>query len=290
MKAVYEVAGISKQALHQYRTRALRKHCQIKQFFEQADAIRDQHPRVGCRKMALDMVCKGWGRDRIEELLLSNGYRVYYPPNYTRTTWAQQELYFPNLIEGLELNSINQVVQTDITYYRIGNRFYYMVLIIDVYSRRIVGHAVSKTLQAEGNIKALVKMLGTRKEGSLSHMIHHSDRGGQYIDREYLKILHHHEIRISMCKEAWENAYSERINRTIKEEYLDGWKIRDYATLRRLLNKAVKHYNHKRRHQSLKWQTPMEFENHVNNLPPHQRPKMKLYNPIETCSQKTCGN
>src|SRR6185503_11878638 len=122
MKAVYEVAGISKQALHQNRARALRKCCQQKEFFEQADAIRHEHPKAGCRKMALDMVCRGWGRDRIEGLLLSNGYRVYYPPNYTRTTSAQHELYFPNLIEGLELNNINQLVQTDITYYRVGNR------------------------------------------------------------------------------------------------------------------------------------------------------------------------
>jgi len=280
MKAVYEVAGISKQALHQNRARALRKCCQQKEFFEQADAIRHEHPKAGCRKMALDMVCRGWGRDRIEGLLLSNGYRVYYPPNYTRTTSAQHELYFPNLIEGLELNNINQLVQTDITYYRVGNRFYYLVLIIDVYSRRIVGQAVSKTLEAEGNIKGLTRMLATRKHDSISNMIHHSDRGGQYIDKEYLKILRENDIQISMCKEAWQNAYSERINRTIKEEYLDGWKISDYATLNRLLNKAIKHYNCKRRHQSLNWLTPLQFEKHVKNLDQDHRPKMKLYNPI----------
>src|SRR5688572_25718031 len=285
MKAVCEVAGISKQALHQYRSRALGRLNQANEFFERADTIRRQHPRVGCRKMALDMIGKGWGRDKIEKLLLDNGYRVYYPPNYTRTTSAQYELYFPNLIEGLELNNINQVLQTDITYYRVGNRFYYLVFIIDVYSRRIVGHAVSKTLEAEGNIKALIKMLGTRKNDSISKMIHHSDRGSQYIDKEYLSILKGNEVQISMCKEAWENAYSERINRTIKEEYLDGWQISDFATLSRLLNKAVKHYNHKRRHQSLDWQTPIQFEKNVNNLAADQRPKFKLYNPIETCAQ-----
>ena len=290
MKAVYEVVGISKQALHQHRVRLLRKVQESNQFFEQADAIRNEHPQVGCRKMALDMICRGWGRDRIEKFLLSNGYRVYYPPNYTRTTSAQQELYFPNLIKGLELNSINQLVQTDITYYRVENRFYYIVLMIDVYSRRIVGHAASKTLEAQGNIKALIKMMETRKNDSLANMIHHSDRGSQYIDKEYLSILKENEIKISMCREAWENAYSERINRTIKKEYLDGWKIRDYATLSRLLNKAVRHYNQKRRHQSLSWQTPIEFEKNVQNLDLNQRPKLKLYNPIETCSQTNCGN
>ncbi len=290
MKALYEVAGISKQALHQGRARGIQRVSEVKQLFEKADAMRREHPRVGCRKMALDLLCKGWGRDRIEELLLRNGYRVYYPPNYTRTTWAQQQLYFANLIEGLELNNINQLVQTDITYYRVGNRFYYLVFIIDVYSRRIVGHAVSKTLEAEGNIKALIRMLEIRKGDPITNMIHHSDRGGQYIDKEYLSILKKNEVQISMCKEAWENAYSERINRTIKEEYLDGWQIRDYETLSRLLNKAVKHYNYKRRHQSLAWQTPLQFEKYVNNINPDQRPKIKLYSPIETCPQKPCGN
>lgn len=290
MKVVYEVAGVSKQALHQHRARALRKIGQAQQFFEQADAMRYQHPRVGCRKMALDMVCKGWGRDRIEELLLSNGYRVYYPPNYTRTTLTQHEMYFPNLIEGLELDNINQLVQTDITYYPVGNRFYYLVLIIDVYSRRIVGYAASKTLEADGNIKALIRMLDTRKHDKIKNMIHHSDKGGQYIDKEYLGILKKNEILISMCTEAWENAYSERINRTIKEEYLDGWTISDYGTLSRFLSKAIKHYNHKRRHQSLNWQAPVEFEKTVKNLPTDKRPKMKLYSAIEAYPQTKCGN
>lgn len=288
MNQVYEVAGISKQALHQHRIRRLQNANKAIEFFEQADTIRKGHPKVGCRKMALDMVCKGWGRDKLEQLLLNNGYRVFYPPNFIRTTYSQQELYYPNLIEGLELNNINQVVQTDITYYRVGERFYYLVFIIDVYSRQIVGHAVSKTLEAEGNIKALNRMLKTRKNESLTKMIHHSDKGSQYIDKEYLNILDRNNIQISMCSQAWENAYSERVNRTIKEEYLDGWLMKDFATLSRLVTKAVSHYNKKRRHQSLNWKTPMQFEQDVKKQHPNDRIKMKLYKHLESCSQYQC--
>ena len=96
--------------------------------------------------MALDLRSKGWGRDKTEQFLLQSGYRINYPPNYKRTTYAQHHLHYPNLIEGLELNNINQLVQTDITYYRVGERFYYLVFLIDVYSRRIVGYALNKTL------------------------------------------------------------------------------------------------------------------------------------------------
>jgi putative transposase len=286
---VYEVAGISKQAVHQHRIRELQNADKMNEFFEKADKIRKEHPRAGCRKMARDMVCKGWGRDKIEDLFLNTGYRIYYPPNYTRTTQAQHELYFPNLIEGLELTNVNQVIQTDITYYRVGDKFYYLVFIIDVYSRRIVGYAVNKTLQAEGNIKALNKMLKTRKNECLNNMIHHSDKGSQYIDKEYLKILKENNIQISMCSQAWENAYSERVNRTIKEEYLDGWEIKDFATLTRLLKKAVNHYNYKRRHQNLSWQTPIQFEKDVKNILPDDRTKMKLYKQLEDYPQNKCG-
>jgi transposase InsO family protein len=289
MKDVYEMAGISKQAVHQHRTREVQAAYKVNEIFEQASKIRMAHPGSGCRKMALDMVCKGWGRDKIENLLLYNGYRIYYPPNYTRTTRSQHELYFPNLIEGLELVNINQVVQTDITYYRVPDKFYYLVFIIDVYSRRIVGYAASKTLEAEGNIKALKKMLETRKRHCLDNMIHHSDKGSQYIDKEYLKILGEKNIRISMCDEAWENAYSERVNRTIKEEYLDRWEIKDFATLSRLLKKAVNHYNQKRRHKSLNWQTPTQFEKTVENLSADDRMKMKLYKPSKSYSQNKCA-
>lgn len=286
MKDVYEVAGISKQAVHQHRIREVHGAYKMKEIFEQANKIRIAHPGAGCRKMAMDMVCKGWGRDKIENLLLGNGYRLYYPPNYTRTTRSQHELYFPNLIEGLELTNINQVVQTDITYYRVADKFYYLVFIIDIYSRRIVGYAASKTLEAEGNIKALKKMIQTRQHDCLDNMVHHSDKGSQYIDKEYLKILDGKNIRISMCDEAWENAYSERVNRTIKEEYLDRWEIKDFVTLSRSLKTAVNHYNQNRRHKSLKWQTPIQFEKNVENLPPADRMKMKLYKHLESYSQK----
>lgn len=227
--------------------------------------------------MALDLRCKGWGRDKVEQLLLQNGYRVQYLPNYTRTTFAQTHLYYPNLIEGLELNNVNQVVQTDLTYYKVGEKTCYIVFLIDVYSRRITGYSVGKTMEAEGNIKALKMLLKTRGKDAVVNMIHHSDRGSQYIDKEYLKLLRDHSIAISMCKEAWQNAYSERINRTIKEEYLNEWNIKDYKTLSLCVAKGVKNYNSKRRHRSLGWKTPIQFEKEVENLAVSERPKMKIY-------------
>jgi putative transposase len=288
MKDVYEVAGISKQALHKARIRRNKTDLKAHEIFEQADKIRKEHPGVGCRKIAMDLACKGWGRDKVEGLLLDNGYRVYYPRRFARATDHRKGFYYPNLIEGLELNNINQVIQTDITYYRIKEKFFYLVFLIDVYSRRIVGYSLSKSLHAAANIKALNKMLALRKPYQLKELIHHSDRGSQYIDKEYRRILSDHGIIPSMCKNGWENAYTERINRTIKEEYLDGWEINDYATLSTNLNKAVNHYNRKRRHESLDMLSPVDFEKNVENMELHQRPKTNIYKQLEWCSQAIC--
>lgn len=277
MKEVFEVAGISKQALHQHHSRKLQKATEAYKFFEGANQIRKEHPGAGCRSMADDLKIKGWGRDKIEQLLLGNGYRLFYPPNYVRTTYSQKDVYYPNLIEGLELNGINQVIQTDITYFKAGGKFYYIVFIIDVYSRRIVGYGASRTLEAEGNIKALKQMLRLRKGQTLTGMIHHSDRGSQYIDAEYRKLLEGNGIKPSMCKAAWENAYTERINRTIKEEYLNRWQITDYTSLVKQLRKAVNHYNQKRKHDGLGKRKPVAFEKEVENLSIENRPKMRLY-------------
>lgn len=288
MSAVYEVAHISKQALHQHRIRSIKKATEAYKFFDLADKERIDHPGVGCRKLANKFKMAGWGRDKVEHLLLDNGYRLYYPPNYTRTTYSQSDILYPNLIEGMELTAINQVVQTDITYYKVGDRNYYIVFLIDVYSREIVGHGVSKTLEAKGNISALKKLFNYRLGHSLTSLIHHSDRGSQYIDLEYRALLQSKGIKPSMCKAAWENAYTERVNRTLKEEYLDRWNITSYRQLVSSVNKAVNHYNHKRWHQSLGNVSPASFAKHVEKLPIDQRPKHVIYKRLESNPQNEC--
>lgn len=278
MKAVCQLMAISKQAVHQYHQKALVKQRQAEEFFEKADAIRNRHPMMGCRKIALKTKRQGWGRDKVEQLLLVSGYKIMYPPNYIKTTRPQYDLIFPNLIEGITLGGINQVVQTDISYIWINGCFYYLVFIIDVYSRRIVGYNAEENMKADANVKALKMMMRIRSQYCLKGMIHHSDRGSQYTCKIYLALLKESKMKISMCKQAWENAYTERINRTIKEEYLAEWKIENYDQLKKAVAKAVKLYNEERPHWKLHGQlSPAQFEKYVNNLAENKRPKMQLY-------------
>jgi putative transposase len=238
--------------------------------------------------MALDLRTPGWGRDKLEHLFLSSGYRVIYPPKQTRTTFPQLDVLYPDLIAGMELNNINQVVQTDITYYRVGERFYYLVFLIDVYSRRIVGYSVNRSLHAEGNMKALKMLLQTRKGTDVRGLIHHCDRGRQHVDHRYIGLLEKYGIKLSMCKEAWQNAYTERLNRTIKRDYLDWWHIATVAELRKCVRQAVYHYNHKKKHEGLGGKSPIEFEKYVEKLKPDQMPKEQIYNYLEVNPQKAC--
>ena len=252
------------------------------QLIEKAEALREDHPEMGCRKMALIIKHPGFGRDKTEALLMASGFRIIYPPNYIKTTHSVRFRQFGNLIEGLIIKNINKVVQTDITYLWVKDRFYYLVFIIDVYSRVITGYHASQGMEAEANMKALQMMIRLREKENIKGLIHHSDRGSQYNSNKYLDALKQHGIKVSMCNEAWENAYTERINRTIKHEYLRHRNIDGLQTLRKEMTRAIKLYNQRRPHWSLPQQmAPVKFEEYVNKLPRAKRPNMIIYKPSE---------
>ena len=176
------------------------------------------------------------------------------------------------------LNRANQLWQSDITYFRIGDNFYYLTFIVDVYTRMIVGYCVSKNLRAEANLKALKMALKSRRGSSLEGLIHHSDRGSQYGNKEYLALLKSKGITISMGEKAQSNAYAERINGIIKNEYLNYKSIDSFSKLKTETRKAVQHYNSKRIHRSLPGKiSPSSFEKSLLDLRGNEIPKMIIY-------------
>lgn len=239
----------------------------------EAEELRDEQPGCGVEKMYYTLNPEFIGRDRFIELFMELGYRIKYNKNYQRTTYASSQSNYPNLIEGMLLYSSNQVWQSDITYYRVKSEFYYLVFIIDVYTKIIVGYNVSRSLRATANIKAL--NMATRKYGW--PLVHHSDRGSQYIYKPYTERLTKNQTQISMGMKALDNAYAERINCTIKSEYLDYWKPSCIEQLKRQTKKAVNHYNNKRLHNHLRRKSPIQFYKEIVNLPLYSRPKVTIY-------------
>ncbi len=272
MNDLYKTIGISKQAVHNYRRRQLIFEDKLQYLIIEADQLKAAHPGCGVEKMYYTLSPDFIGRDRFIEIFMSLGFGVKRKKNYKRTTYAVN-IYYPNLIKGMRVNAPNVIWQSDITYIKIGDKFYYAVFIIDIYTKIIVGYSLSDHMRATANMEAL--LMATKKYGFPE--IHHSDRGSQYVYREYINLLKSNNTKISMALSAQDNAYAERINRTIKEEYLDPKNIQSYEELKKEVSKAVSNYNTKRIHNHLNRETPEGFMKKIVNLSPQDRPMVTIY-------------
>jgi transposase InsO family protein len=272
LNALYRSVGITKQSVHQMERRDELFVKRLSSLLIEVQELREVHPGCGIEKMYYTLKPDFLGRDRFIEVMMGLGYRVKRNRNYHRTTYPTN-LYYPNLIKGLELNGPSQVWQSDLTYIRVKDQFYYAVFIIDVYTRIIVGYSVTDHMRATSNMAALRMALKYYDPPQ----IHHSDRGSQYIYKEYVALLKSKRTQISMGLIAQENAYAERINRTIKEEYITPKEPGDFETLKKLMRKSVNHYNTARLHNGLGRMTPVNYYNMVVTLPQLERPTLKVF-------------
>lgn len=277
LNQLYEVAGLSKQAVYKQHVKEEEFNRKLSSLVIEADILKSEHPGCGVEKMYHTLRPEFMGRDKFVEIFMELGFRVKRKKNYQRTTFPGQ-IRYPNMIEGALINRANQLWQSDITYFRIGDRFYYLVFILDVFTRKIVGYHVSDSLRAEANLKALKMAMKQRTNISLEGLIHHSDRGSQYGNKRYTELLKNKGIRISMGEKAQSNAYAERINGIIKNEYLNHKRIDSFAKLKRETRKAVNHYNSKRIHGALPGRTtPGDFEISLLNLANKNTAGMIIY-------------
>lgn len=276
LNELYRTVGVSKQAVKQAKQRQDRFDRELSELVVLADQLKEEHPGCGVEKMYYTLKPEWMGRDQFCEIFLGLGYGVNRIRNYHRTTYSGRYFY-PNLIEGMAVTRPFQVIQSDITYFHLNGQHYYLVFIIDVYTRLVVGYAVNDHMRTEGNLEAMnmaLKWLNFLPWG----LIHHSDRGSQYSSRDYTLLLKNNCIHISMGTVAWENAYGERINGIIKNEYLKRWTIKDFKDLKKKLEKAVNNYNTKRMHRafSMKY-APMGFYQNLIDLPAQERPTVNVY-------------
>jgi len=273
MNQLYKTIGISKQAVYQYDKRQAVFNTQMSQLILEADDLRLDHPGCGVEKMYYILNPEFIGRDQFIATMMRLGYRIKKKKNYKRTTIAGKKFY-PNLIKGLQIEAPNTVWQSDITYLPLNDRHYYAVFIIDVYTKKIVGYKVSDNMRAQANLNALKMALKENK----APLIHHSDRGSQYTYHQYIDLLKSSSTKISMSLSGLDNAYAERINRTIKEEYLSYWKPKTFYQLKQCVKKAVENYNEIRTHKHLPKMSPNTFEKYWSNLKPKDRTRITIFN------------
>jgi putative transposase len=259
MNLIYRTFALSKQSFHQRLDRQLISLQETEQLVVLVKQVRADHPRMSSRQMYRLLRPIHMGRDKFEAFCFENGFKVEIKKSFQRTTNSLGVTRFNNLLIGFELIGINQGWVSDITYYRIGEKFYYLTFILDLYSRVIVGYSVSENLLTSSTtIPALQLALKQRKiEPGL---IFHSDGGGQYYCKEWLHITSKYQIKNSMCSDVYENPYAERINGIIKNDYLVCYGPQNYEELVMMTAKAVLKYNTEKPHGSLGNVCPIEYE------------------------------
>jgi len=277
MKDVYLHCGISKQAHAQALLRQKLLETKEQVYIGFIDMVRQFHPGMGLRKMYQQFEPEGIGRDAFIALGLLNGFRLRTIRSPFKTTRSIKGKGYPNLLAHKVVTDVNQVWVSDIFYFSINGQHHYVVLIMDVYSRRIVGYHGCDNLRATANIKALERALTLRGIQDYNQkLIHHSDRGSQYISENYTALLDSYGIQISMCKHVLENAHAERVNGTIKNDYLAKWDIGQGKYFDRWVKKAVEGYNN-RAHDNIDKKTPINYEIYIKELPKRKRKRMKIF-------------
>jgi putative transposase len=259
-----QLAAVSRAGFYRYRS---------------AGAESDPHLdlRDEIQRIAVEWPCYGWRRVHAE--LWRRGWVVNHKP--VRRIMREDNLLcirrrkfvvattnsnhgrpvYPNLAKGMKLTGINQLWRADITYIRLETEFVYLAVVLDAYSRRVIGWALGRTLEDHLTIEALRMAIRLRSPGP--GLIHHSDRGVQYASYDYTDLLKLHEIQISMSRKGnpYDNAACESFMKTLKYEEVYRQEYRDLAEARASIQQFLeKVYNGRRLHSALGYLPPVEFE------------------------------
>ena len=260
--------GLSRQAYYQGQRRHAQRECRAEVVVQMVRDRRLRQPRLGTRKLhhllrePLARAGIGLGRDALFDVLRNAGMLVAQRRAYHKTTDSHHRFRrHPNLLKAGEhqvrATACEQVWVADITYLPTNDKFVYLSLVTDAYSRKIVGWHVHDSLQTEPVAQALKMALRTRQ--SQQRLVHHSDRGIQYCSSYYQGIHQRHGLACSMTDgyDCYQNALAERVNGILKGELLLQ-RPADLEQARRMVHESVQICNAERPHLALKMQTPDE--------------------------------
>jgi putative transposase len=223
-----------------------------------------QMPAYGYRRITAGLQRAGWevNHKRVLRLMRADNLLCLRKRAFVRTTDSDHDLpVYPNLARELQVTGLNQLWVADITYIRLVLEFVYLAVILDAFSRRVIGWALGRTLEAELAVAALQMAIGRGRVAP--GLVHHSDRGVQYASKDYVELLTEHDILISMSRRGnpYDNAQAESFMKTLKYEEVYRTEYLDFADAQRCIGKFIESvYNRKRLHSALGYLPPAEFE------------------------------
>jgi len=244
------------------------------------EAICLEYPRYGYRRVTEQLKREGLrvNHKKVLRLMRESDLLCRIRRRWVKTTDSKHRFpRYPNLIKGMVARRLNQVWLSDITYIRIRTGFVYLAAILDAYSRKVIGYAVSTSLDTSLTLEAL-KMAIARRQPDPG-VIHHSDQGVQYASGEYVDELKRHGFLISMARTGnpYENAVMESFFKTLKHEEVHLCEYETYQdVVIRLPHFLEEVYNHKRLHSALGYRPPDEFEEILLNQENNEIPRRTL--------------
>lgn len=244
---------------------------------DRVEFVQTTHPRSGYRTMLhyLDRNGIRVGERKLRRIMKKYDLHARIKRAFIRTTDSNHShRIYPNLLPGRTVMGLNEVWTADLTYIRIGNGFVYLAIILDLYSRRVIGWHVSKRIDGDLAVAALRMAIARRKPAP--GCVHHSDRGVQYLCKDYIEILDAHGFWISNSAKGnpYDNAWTERFMRTLKQEEVYLANYETYLDVIENLPRFIEEvYNEKRVHSGIAYLTPSELEERVqkDTLSPDNR-------------------
>jgi putative transposase len=262
LQSLCRLFGYSRQAFYKHQKIQFAALGKTKMIIEQVLIIRRQQPKCGGRKL-LFMLQPFFkqrkiviGRDAFFDLLAKNKLLVRNKKRSVHTTNSKHFFYrYPNLVKDFKPMHAHELWVADITFIPVTDRFVYLYLITDAYSRKIVGFHVADNMRVESAVIALQKAIDQKPADAI--VIHHSDRGMQYCSNEYVKMLHGHYALISMTQngDPYENAMAERVNGILKTELI-AERYADEKEAMLHITRCITIYNYRRVHSSINYQIP----------------------------------